>query len=129
MNRSRAPFTSAITPLRSLSLSLLLALAGGCGPMPGEASEPEPEPEAEAVTDGLRAGRPPAFVGVEETFTSDEDWTRWFELTRALRHDFGAELAHRFATRNVLVVNRQRFALQAQVEVGHRLPRPNAGAK
>jgi hypothetical protein len=64
---------------RSISaFAFTLATAGACSPPP-EAQEQQ--------TAELR-DRPPAFRDVEESFSNDADQTRWWELKRALVHDF-----------------------------------------
>lgn len=60
-------------------------LALGCAPPPPAAPPSDDTDESAAQ---LSAGRPPAYLDVEETFTNEPDQTRWFDLKRALRRDF-----------------------------------------
>ena len=62
---------------------LTLATASSCGVE--EAGDVEMEESSAAA---LAAGRAPAYRDVEESFTSEEDQNRWFELRRGLRKDF-----------------------------------------
>jgi hypothetical protein len=61
-------------------LSALLLVA--CGVPPEDALGPDESDQA------LRGDRPPAYRDVEESFTTDAEQTRWWELKRALRRDF-----------------------------------------
>jgi hypothetical protein len=64
----------------SLSLSLLLsAVLASCSSPPSSAEQDEA---------ALRTDRPPAYRDVEETFTSEADQNRWFDLRRGLAQDF-----------------------------------------
>jgi hypothetical protein len=85
MNRSPAPFFSALACFCSLSLPL--GLAGACGSLPGEASAMPSDDETATSVEALRS-RPPAFLDITEMFSSEDDQNRWFDLTFGLRHDF-----------------------------------------
>jgi len=94
MNRSRVT-SLCLSPdpaplLALLSLSLSLSLVNACGPVPGDAAAAETETESgtETSVSGLRVNRPPAFRDVEESFTSEDDQNRWFQLLEGLRQNF-----------------------------------------
>jgi hypothetical protein len=65
-----------------------MSLVNACGPMPGDASAAESESGTESSVSGLRANRPPAFRDVEESFGSEDDQNRWFDLLQGLRQNF-----------------------------------------
>jgi hypothetical protein len=64
---------------------LLGLLASACGAPPDEGSAGD---DSESVASDLTAAGGARYADVEESFTSDQDWERWFQLTRALREDF-----------------------------------------
>ena len=86
MRRSRARLPAAVAFLCPLVAPL--ALARACDPLAGERSDSAAGSETESGVAALRGNRPPAFVGVEETFSSEDDQSSWFELTLGLRDDF-----------------------------------------
>jgi hypothetical protein len=72
--------------MRPTAIVLLFGvLTAGCGAVP----DPESQASApESTTSELMAAAGPRHVDVEESFTSDQEFERWFELKRALREDF-----------------------------------------
>jgi hypothetical protein len=60
--------------------ALVLLASVGCSPPPEETTE--------RATAGLETARAAAYRDVEETFTTEADQNRWFELKRALVRDF-----------------------------------------
>lgn len=72
--------------MRHISVSLLLGLFTlGCGAPPDEMSEGE---DQESIASDLAAAGGTRYIDVEESFTSDQEFERWFELKQALRRDF-----------------------------------------
>jgi hypothetical protein len=60
-----------------------------CGPAPaGEGPPPDDGAGDPAAAAELVATAGPAYQDVEESFTSEDDQNRWFELRRRLRQDF-----------------------------------------
>jgi hypothetical protein len=64
--------------MRHLTLLLLL----------GTACSPPPPADGERTTADLTTDRAAGYLDVEETFTTEADQTRWFEVKRLLQRDF-----------------------------------------
>ena len=70
--------------MRHVSVSLLLTcFTLGCGAPPDSRSDDDPE----SIAADLQAGSA-RYVDVEDSFTSDAEFDRWFELKQGLRRDF-----------------------------------------
>jgi hypothetical protein len=66
--------------VRGSIIAVVLLAGAGCGP--------PPEDPTERSAADLETARAAAYRDVEETFTTEEDQNRWFELKRGLQRDF-----------------------------------------
>jgi hypothetical protein len=75
---SKSRFAVAAT-----ALAVAVTLGSACAPPPPSAPDP-----TEGASADLRAQPAPAYRDLEETFTSEADQNRWFDLKRQLRQNF-----------------------------------------
>jgi hypothetical protein len=92
--------------MRLVSFSLLLGLlTSGCG------APPESEPDFVAA-----AG--PRYIDVEESFTGDQEFERWFALKRALRDDFDQICGDTFCEGDFTNLQSLRFRCSVSTSTG-----------
>ena len=97
-----------------------LAIAAvACGPAPENRAEQTIEAEATGVE--LQVERAPAYLDVEETFTSEDDQNRWFDLERGLAQDFDDICGDTFCEGEF--TNLQSMAFRCSVAGAHRADR------
>jgi hypothetical protein len=100
--------------MRHLSVSLLLTcFTLGCGAPPDSSSDDDPE----SVAGDLQAGTA-RYLDVEESFTSDAELERWFELKQSLRRDFDQICGDTFCEGDFTNLEALRFRCSVSTSTG-----------
>lgn len=76
------------------------------------------EGEGGGETKGVRGDTPPAYRDVEETFTSEREQDRWFELRRALRDEFDQICGDTFCEGDFTNLEAMSFRCSASTRTG-----------
>ena len=101
--------------MRHISFSLLLGLLTlGCGAPPDEMSEGD----SESISGDLVAAGGTRYIDVEDSFTTDQEIDRWFELKRALRQDFDDICGDTFCEGDFTNLQAMRFRCSVSASTG-----------